>query len=197
VIAGPAGTHVVIVKPQGVIQQSAVATPSRGVRFRPLAPQVKASIAQTAEVAAQPSSGPFVLSPRTHFIDGRGSITLNFALVVDPLGDYVNLGMPTSTGVIKGTVDLYGAGSPTTKAYMVHWQVEPGAAINYSGSSSTNFVMSMLGGGQYIVPAKGGLQDIVTVVVLPEPINRPWGMMSLTVDVPRHFFFYGVEVTPM
>ncbi len=125
VIAGPAGTNVVIVKPQGAIQHSAVAPATPGVRFRPLAPQVKASIAQTAAVAAQSSSGPFVLSPRTLFIEGRGSIILRWPANVDALNDWANMTVMSSPA-IKGAIDLIGAGSATTKTYMVHWQLQRG-----------------------------------------------------------------------
>ena len=90
----------------------------------------------------------------------------------------------------KGAIDLIGAGSATTKTYMVHWQL-------HGVVSPFNWVMSMPGGAQYIVPGKRDVQDVVAVVVLPEPINKPWAMMGLTIDIPQPFNFIGVEVTPM
>jgi hypothetical protein len=192
VLTAPGGVSVVVARSIGPVRSNALVKAAPGPRFRALSAQARAAVAQTAGVPAPPASGAFLLTPHQLIIDGRGWIYLNPAFLGGQNPEAI-----LGTDAIGGGVDVYSAGSPTTKQFMVHFQVS-----NWLSRTYNYQVTNMLDGSKYIVAATpdNKPQDIVIFVLLPNdtPISSPFFMLRLEADRPAApFFFTGVEITPM
>ena len=159
-------------------------------RFRRLpASALTEALQATGETAAPPasSSGPFTLSTRAPFVEGRGflngtGIGINgYSNVAQFFGD------PTWIGV-------WSLGSPTTTRYMVHFQVED------IGSSTIDYAIKFMDGSSMRVPAMANqVQDILVLVALPNnsPLTSPHILASINRAGAGRSNLLGVEVTPM
>lgn len=195
VITAAGGRTLVLSAPATVVKSQPTVRTTASVKFRAIPWSEKLEMLKQAGMPApaQPPSGPFTLTPRAPYVDGKGYMMVEVATVNDPYFNVVDAWSTTPLGQ-RVNVAVMTSLAQQFHTFMIHFDVQAGpdagswTVHNFMDNSYTD------------IPIKPNQrQDIVVFVLVPTsglPGDKVY-LASLTQDAHRQWKYYGVEVTSM